>query len=332
MRHFGKNCLTGILLVFLLATCGFAEIPAEVIPGGQAIGIQLQTDGVYVTDFSPDGESPAQTAGVKIGDRIAQIGNETITRIDEIPAAVNRAGGDSVLLRILRGGTLIEIPVQPQSTQGGWKLGLSVRDTIAGIGTLTYYDPQGGQYGALGHPVNDPTGGTVAARDGQIFPVEITQVRRGEQGKPGALSGSYLQEEPFGSIVKNSPQGVFGSLDQPPEGTLIPVAPASEVQKGPALIRCTVDGTGVKDYAVEITALRPADPNSRNLQLKVTDKALLEQTGGIVQGISGAPIIQNGKLIGAVTHVLVDQPTRGYGIYIGNMLDAAQDAATPNAA
>lgn len=333
MRLFLKKMLLFGCLAALLASSGFAAVPTEVVAGGSAIGLQLQTDGVYITEFQTEDASPARDAGLQVGDRIVRIDGTAVGQIDDIPPAVNQAAGDAVTLTVQRGNRQMQYSVQPVLRGSDWKLGLFVRDSIAGIGTLTYYDPDTGAFGALGHAVSDASGTAFPLRSGQVLPVEITQVNRGSRGKPGALVGVYAVSAPLGSITANSQSGVFGTLTQPPtEDEVYPVATAAEVAVGPAVIRCTLDDNTVREYAVEITAFRPEDPNLRNLQLKVTDPALLSATGGIIQGISGAPILQNGRLIGAVTHVLVDQPARGYGIYIGNMLEAAQERPQARAA
>lgn len=314
-------------LTLLLHTTGFAAVPDTLVPGGAAIALQLDTDGVYITEFSE--QAPAKAAGLKIGDRISEINGTPIQSAADIAPVVNRAAGARVTVEVRRNSRTARFSVQPRSLGGEWRLGLYVKDSVAGIGTLTYYDPSSGSFGALGHAVNSSSGTPVSIRGGRVLPVQITEIRRGEKGQPGALGGSCAEDaEALGSISENLPQGVFGALAQPlSTQESLPVAQLSEVQTGPASILCTVRDGPPQRYEVEITKVQPNADGLRTLQLRVIDPALLALTGGIVQGISGAPILQNGRLVGAVTHVLVDAPERGYGIFIGSMLEAAEQAA-----
>lgn len=328
MTKIWKNTWIVCVLAALLTMHCAAVVPTEVIPGGAAIGLDLQTDGLYVTGFSQTPQSGAERAGIEIGDRIIRINGQEIREATELSEIVNRGNGSRVTLSILRDSESLDFSVQPQQSDGVWRLGLMVKDSIAGVGTLTYYDPASGRYGALGHAVNDANGTPVPLQQGVVVPVEIVEVNPGKQGVPGALVGVYQVSDPLGTVTDNLAEGVFGKLYAAPEnGELYPIAAVDEVRRGPATIRCTVSDSTVEEYTVEITSFRADDANLRNIQLRVTDPRLIEATGGIVQGISGAPILQDGKLVGAVTHVLVDRPERGYGIYIGNMLDAADAQA-----
>lgn len=214
--------------------------------------------------------------------------------------------------------------LEPEQTPDGAKLGLYLRQGIAGIGTVTWYDPDTCVFGALGHGVNDPGGCLLRMTQGNAYPGRILSVTRGRCGKPGQLKGAAGSTIPFGELHRNTPQGIFGRNPQGWQGKPLPVAQADQLTTGPASILSTVTGQQPREYTVEILRLYPADrADGRNLLLRVTDPELLETTGGIVQGMSGSPILQNGRLVGAVTHVLVNDPTMGYGIFIGNMLAAA---------
>ena len=213
-------------------------------------------------------------------------------------------------------------------------MGAWVRDSTAGVGTLSYYDPESGTWGALGHAINDAdTGKLLPVKTGSLLKAEIVDVRRGARGNPGELRGSFLREKlVLGSIAKNTQLGIYGAMDQAlfnplyPDG--VPIGYQESVQIGPATILSTVDGGGVRAYQVEITQInRQLRPGQKSMVLRVTDQELLQKTGGIVQGMSGSPILQNGRIIGAVTHVFVDDPTQGYGLFIEWMLDTAQAAA-----
>lgn len=330
--RFLKKQVFMICCVGLLSQQIFAAAQPEILAGGDAIGISLQADGVYVDSFSLDPDSPARQAGIRIGDRIVEIDGQDVSTAQSISALINAANGNPVTLDVERNGQTQQFTVRPTGDDGTWKLGLRVKDRISGIGTLTYVDPASKRFGALGHAIKGGASDSAAIRDGVVMQVSIVTVNKGTPGDPGALVGSYADEQTIGTIDRNKPQGVFGYLEElPSEQRLYPVASSDELHRGSATIRCTVDEGGTQEYAIEILSVRTKDANDRNLRFKVVDPRLLEKTGGIVQGISGAPILQDGKLIGAVTHVLVDDPEQGYGIYIGTMLEADQ-AILPQAA
>lgn len=306
-----------VLLTLLLSICVSAA-PKAVIPGGNTIGLRLHTDGVAVVALS---ESVPVRAGLKCGDVIHAINGTQIKSTQEVKQAVENANGAPMKLTVTRGGAEQTVTMSATQTEDGWRLGVYVRDTVSGIGTVTYYDAETETFGALGHGVND--GGTLLPiLDGAVLPSSVGAVIRGEKGEPGALQGMVSGRSISGTIEKNTPQGVFGTM-QAQCGTPIPIAQEREIHTGNATIRSNVRGTQIEEFDIQITALTPQDPQNRNLQLKVTDPDLLTATGGIVQGMSGSPILQDGKLIGAVTHVLINDPTQGYGIFIENMLDAA---------
>jgi stage IV sporulation protein B len=204
-------------------------------------------------------------------------------------------------------------------------LGANVRAEMAGIGTITYYDPATAVFGALGHGITDGVTQDLFPLDGGFLcKATIISTDRGQSGAPGMLQGAFDGQQQLGTVTKNTDQGIFGMLYEAPEGELLPVAQREEVEIGPAEVLCNVEGDTVARFSVEITRLYPMeDGTGRNMMIQVTDERLLEKTGGIVQGMSGSPILQNGKLVGAVTHVLVSDPEIGYGIFIETMLEAA---------
>ncbi len=306
-----------VLLTLLLSICVSAA-PKTVIPGGNTIGLRLHTDGVAVVELS---ESVPMRAGLKCGDVIREINGTQIKSTQEVKQAVENANGAPLKLTVSRGGMQETITIAPTRTEDGWRLGIYVRDTMSGIGTVTYYDAESEAFGALGHGVND-NGTLLPITGGTVLPSSVASVIRGEAGEPGALQGVVNGRSATGSIDKNTPQGVFGTM-QAIGGEPIQIAQNQEIHTGRATIRSNVRGTQVEEYDIRITALSPKDPQDRNIHLEVTDPDLLKATGGIVQGMSGSPIIQDGKLIGAVTHVLINDPTQGYGIFIENMLNAA---------
>lgn len=293
------------------------------IPVGQVIGLEIEEDRVTVAGFDSQLGEAAQAAGLKEGDQIAKIDGRDIHCTEDVRQALQASDGD-VDISIVRGSLTKELEMEPAITEDGPKLGVYLRQGISGVGTVTYYDPESGTFGALGHGVNDKDGELVAMTEGYAYSATVETVKKGKSGDPGQLMGSVTDREPIAVLSKNTLQGVFGKTSLPFSGDALPTAAVSEIEVGPATIRSTIaDGT-VREYSVEILKIYPASSSDgRNMLLKVTDPQLLETTGGIVQGMSGSPIIQNGKLVGAVTHVLVNQPDTGYGIFIENMLDAA---------
>lgn len=242
---------------------------------------------------------------------------------DEVRSILNSSGSPASLL-IRRGSKELELPVKITPTDSGAKLGVYLKQGITGIGTVTWYDPATGRFGALGHGVNGTGGVLLRMAQGTTYPAQVQSVTKGKSGRPGQLKGSCDDVDACGELLRNTPQGVFGKSSRGWLGEPIPIAAPEQVHPGQATIRSTVNGSATGDYSAEILKVYPASrADGRNLLLKITDPTLLETTGGIVQGMSGSPIIQDGKLVGAVTHVLVNDPTVGYGIYIQNMLDAA---------
>ncbi len=316
--------ISSVFMAFLLLLCLIVPAGAAsyLIPGGQIIGLHLQDDTVSVAAIDEDLGKAAKTAGLQVGDRLITVNGISVKNSQDVKNALSGCK-EQVQLSILRNGKVKKLCFCPAQTQQGAKLGVYLKQGITGVGTVTYYDPQDNTFGALGHGVSTQSGKLLSMEQGDIFPASVLSVKKGKAGKPGQLMGAVTDPKPCGSLSKNTGKGVFGGTACPQTQTL-PTADRSEVTTGPATIRCTVGGTTMGEYSVEILKIYPQSAeSSRNLLLKVTDPALLETTGGIVQGMSGSPIIQNGKLIGAVTHVLVNDPTTGYGIFIENMLDAA---------
>ena len=311
---------TLLLIASLSVTATAAEL---LIPGGQLVGLELRDNTVTVSEFdSPLGDA-AKSAGLRIGDRILQVDKTTVTSAQDIRDALSRSDG-KVELHILRGSKTKKLSLCPTATGDGPRLGIYLRQGTTGVGTVTYYQPDSQSFAALGHGVNTAAGNLLQLVGGNAYSARVLSVKRGAIGKPGQLMGSVTDSTPLGTVDKNTPQGVFGVIEQSVSTEPLPVADPDAVHTGPATIRSTIDENGVREYSVEILKIYPNPPDRcRNMLLKVTDPMLLSITGGIVQGMSGSPIIQDGKLIGAVTHVLVNDPTTGYGIFIENMLDAA---------
>lgn len=291
--------------------------PKMLIPGGSAVGIRLQTKGIMVTGFEEG--SAAKAAGMKKGDIITQVDGRQIKTVQALQECLD---SKEVAITVLRDGKEEAFSITPKSG----RLGTYVRDSVAGIGTITYYDPLTGEFGALGHGVSEmDSAALIPVEQGELIDASVMEVQKGKSGTPGELKGQFDPQDILGGVEKNCAYGLFGTLTVPIASKPLPVGTAADVEPGKATIVSTISGSDAKEYDVEILRVYPhANDTGRNLLLKVTDKELLNRTGGIVQGMSGSPIIQNGKLIGAVTHVLVNDPTRGYGIFIENMLDAAE--------
>ena len=310
---------TGFFLVFLFILSQSMRAWA-LIPGGEVIGIELSDGSVTVAAFDETLGVTARQEGLQVGDRINEIDGICIRSVEDVRYALDRSDG-TVELSVLRDGKTKQLTLHPQITSMGPKMGVYLKQGVTGVGTVTWYDPETNNFGALGHGVNTPAGALVSMERGKVYPAAVLSVKKGAAGKPGQLMGTLTDDAPLGVLEKNTGRGIFGTIPQCKDGQDMETAMAST---GPAVIRSTVEGACVQEYCVEILKIYPnAGAEGRNMLLKVTDAALLSSTGGIVQGMSGSPIIQDGKLVGAVTHVLVNDPTTGYGIFIENMLDAA---------
>ena len=321
MKRKKYSAALAVLCVILLLPAAWAE--PLLIPVGQTVGLQLRDNTVTIAAFDDLLGADAKNAGLKIGDCIVKVNGTPVHSAQQMRDALE-ASGRTALLTIRRGGKELEATVKVTPTDGGAKLGVYLKQGISGIGTVTWYDPSTGKFGALGHGVNGSSGVLMQMAAGSTYPAQVMSVTKGRSGHPGQLRGNCDGAESCGELLRNTPQGVFGKSRQGWLGEAIPVGSADQVHPGQASIRSTVSNYTTGDYSVEILKVYPASrTDGRNLLLRVTDKALLEATGGIVQGMSGSPIIQDGKLIGAVTHVLVNAPDIGYGIFIENMLEAA---------
>ena len=303
-----KSILTVLGCLLLTVAFPVTAFAQELIVGGQAVGIRIQTEGVLVSgtaqvETQQGGRCPATEAGVQEGDRILRVNGRELHSAAELIAAVGEAGGAPVELSILRAESLLRLWVQPAlSDQGQWMLGMWLRDVVTGIGTVTFCDPETGVYGALGHSITDEGSGcSVPVASGSITEAEIYSVTPGSAGTPGALNGDFTGGRNLGSVERNSPWGIYGTANLPLGSR---TAEVGEFHTGPATILATVDGRETAEYEVRITRLY-RDAQGEHVMLSVTDPALRSATGGIVQGMSGSPILQDGKLVGAVTHVSV---------------------------
>ena len=312
------------LLLLCISVCVLPAWAAEaLVPVGRIVGLELCGGSVNVAAYEDGLCQSAKAAGLQIGDEIVAIDDHPIRTVGDVRRALNLSDGQ-VTLTVLRKGRELALQMEPAITDQGPRLGVYIREGIAGVGTVTWFDPQTMRFGALGHGINGGSGAPVPLKTGKVYRASVISVKAGRIGEPGQLRGGVDSTKVLGSLTANTAQGVFGEVTEPWKGEAIPVAAAGQIREGPAVIRSNVVGDQVREYTVEIVKVYTADRDEgRNMLLKVTDPTLLATTGGIVQGMSGSPIIQDGKLVGAVTHVLVNDPTTGYGIFIENMLDAA---------
>lgn len=335
-KTFSKNSfkITLVSVSFLIMVMSFLGINSyaakSLIPIGQTTGILLHSDGVVITDFSDDnGESPARKYGLQIGDFIKTVNGVVITDRKSLSDVLKSCSKSDISLTIIRNNQQMNFVVNSiyDSKTDSYILGIKAKDSIAGIGTITYIDPTTGEYGALGHSITDPESSDFNIYSkGILVPSTITSVEKGKKGDPGELLGSFEMNNSQGSVRKNTDCGIFGKIfdiNELCKMQAMETAEVSEVEIGKAYILSNISGKEVRKYDIKITKVSNDSTDNRQLMIEVTDKKLLEQTGGIVQGMSGSPIIQNGKIVGAVTHVLINDPTRGYGIFVDTMLNKA---------
>ncbi|MDR3309826.1 MAG: SpoIVB peptidase [Oscillospiraceae bacterium] len=312
------------------AYTGATAFALELVPVGRIVGIKLDTDGVVVVgvpDKCSDGAtpSPAKAAGFRVGDIITKVRGADVDSCESLKALTNKNGGKNEILavRVERCDETIQLQVKPATIAGGERtLGLWVRDGVSGIGTVTFYDPETKIYGALGHAINDADSGVLLpVKTGSISSATVSGVAKGAAGTPGQLHGSFDFDRVIGGISKNTPSGIFGTSESGFAGGAVTVADADEIRTGAVTIISNVESSEVREYSAEITRIYSEKGDGRSMMIHITDAELIAKTGGIVQGMSGSPILQGGKLIGAVTHVLINDPTRGYAVTLEKMLE-----------
>lgn len=292
------------------------------IPGGGIFGAKIKQSYVSV-------QSPGDIAELKAGDKILSVNGKSVSSATEVKKVMQSLGGNEVLLTCERGGKEIAVKLTPKKSAGEYKIGLVLKDGAAGIGTITYIDPKTGEFGGLGHGICDSdTGEVIEFTEGEVTGVVLSGVKKGEEGKPGELAG-ILTDKISGVLYSNTECGVFGKFDEIPDNitaTPMKIARKDEVHEGEATILSTVKSGAIKEYKIQITDVNKSSSGTKSFKIKVTDPTLIAITGGVVRGMSGSPVIQDGKLVGAVTHVMVATPTEGYGIFIENMMNAAENA------
>lgn len=304
----------------------------HIIPGGQSIGVKLRSAGVLVVGHYTHSEQIKQV--IRVGDYLLKINNRSIHNISEVSRAVKEAGEKkkNINFTVMRDGKIKRVSIRPyyDAKEKSYRLGLYIRDSAAGVGTLTFFDPNHKVYGALGHMITDvDTGQPIRIGDGKLIHSNVTSIQKGASGEPGEKRAIFFDENRIlGNITKNTSFGVFGKMFRMPgqglKKKLMPVAFAEEVEEGPAKILTVIEGQKVEEFDIEIMhVMKQKHPATKGMIIRVTDSRLLDKTGGIVQGMSGSPILQKGKVIGAVTHVFVNDPRSGYGTFIEWMLQDA---------
>ena len=324
LLRFGAVCVLAALLCSPCMARAAEVTPRTVIPVGHTVGIKLFARGVMVVKL-PEDDTPARECGLKTGDVIVKCGGVSVTSTEQFQSLLQKTGGDATDLQIRRGGEDVTLSVSPERNEKGvCCIGAWIRDSMAGIGTVTYVDPAANTFAALGHGITDTdTAQLMPFASGSILPSTVKAVKRGQAGAAGVLRGDFDLETELGQLYANTNCGIFGTLSEEHgslEGQAVPVGTA---EVGPAVIRSNIRGDEVEEFDIEITRVLENAADGRQLVLSVTDPELIEVTGGIVQGMSGSPILQNGKLVGAVTHVLLNDATKGYGIFIETMLNAS---------
>lgn len=323
-----KTFVVGLLSLFImpLSVLAYSEY---VIPGGENIGIEIHAKGVMVVGlYKVNDTYPATEAGLKVGDMITAVDGVTVTSIQEMVDQINQGDHQSVGIQFVRENEKMDTKLKIYKDDNHvYKTGLYVKDSITGIGTLTFIDPNTKLFGALGHEIIEKSSGQILEiLNGKIFTTEVIGVEPSSEGVPGEKNAKFHTDEVTGEVKENTNKGLFGTYtDTMPNKELYKVAQISDIKKGAAKILTVLSGDTIQEYDINITKIDQNQQKVKNLMFEITDEDLLQTTGGVVQGMSGSPIIQGDFIIGAVTHVVVDSPTKGYGIFITNMLEEAEN-------
>lgn len=322
-----KKTFLSILLTILCVPIFANAYSDYVIVGGENIGIELRAKGVMVVGFyKVDNTYVASEAGIEIGDRITTINDQPVNSISDLTTRIKSSDGNIRIGYIRDNMTKYTNLKLSKDESNNFKTGLYVKDSITGIGTLTYIDPNTKLFGALGHEIVDSSSGKILEiSDGKIYESNVTDIEPSSNGSPGEKNAKVLSDKVNGTIFENTIKGIFGNYTNNFDSSkLKKVAQPNDIKKGKATILTVLDGTAVLEYEINITKLSN-NQNTKNIMFEITDSKLLEKTNGIIQGMSGSPIIQGDYIIGAVTHVVVDNPHKGYGIFITNMLEEAEN-------
>lgn len=330
MKHLKKLLINLLLLFYLLLPFEVFAYSDYILAGGQNIGIELNSNGILIVGtYLVNGVDPAKDANLQIGDKIVSINNKAVESIEEMLAVISELEDkEQINITYQRGSTLQNTTLKLITDENQvYKTGLYVKDSINGVGTLTFIDPSTKLYGALGHEIIEKTTGQkLEIKNGKIYSSVVTSITPSNDGNPGEKNARYNINDVYGNIKENTSSGIFGIYTaEMPKTKLYKVAKKDEIKTGNASILTVIDGNNIEEFSISILKINPHEKAIKNILFEVTDDRLLSISGGIVQGMSGSPIIQGDKIIGAVTHVVVDDCTKGYGILITNMLEEAEN-------
>ena len=324
-----KKLIITLLLALTIIPTNTLAYSNEIIASGENIGISLNSKGVLIVGtYEINGTNIADKAGLKKGDIIQSINNEKIDNIEEMASKINENADNPLTIKYMRNGKEKETTLNLYKDENGiYKTGLYVKDSVTGIGTLTFIDPNTKKFGALGHEIEEQTTGQILEiKDGKIFKTTVTGIIPSTDGTPGEKKAEYNPENTEGTVNENTTQGIFGTYNgEITNQKKYKVATPNEVKTGNAKIMTVLNGDEIKEYNVKINQIIDLKSNNKNFVFEITDNELKNKTGGIIQGMSGSPIIQGKNIVGAVTHVVVDNPLKGYGIFITNMLEEAEN-------
>ncbi len=322
-----KNKLLTFFFFLLILPINALAYSEYVIPGGENIGISIQSDGVLIVGFYPVNHVYiGKEAGFEIGDRVTMINGVKVDTIEQMIKEINKTDKTNVKIGFVRNGKNEELTLSLKEEEQTFKTGLYVKDQITGIGTLTYIDPNTKIYGALGHEIIEKsTLQRFEIKDGKIFKSEVTGIVKSERGTPGEKNARFYSNETYGNIKENESSGIFGTYHSTlPSKELVKIANPKEIKTGDAIIQTVLEDNTIEQFHINILKIDQKS-DVKNILFEITDQALLEKTGGVVQGMSGSPILQDNKLIGAVTHVIVNDSKKGYGIFITTMLEEGEN-------
>ena len=326
LKKLKKTTLMLLLSLFIMPTFILAY-SKEIIAGGENVGIELNAKGIMVVGVYKVGNNyPASEAGIKVGDIITSINDDNVDNISDLSTKINTRVEDTIKIGYIRNDIINYTNLKLYKDNDIYKTGLYVKDSITGVGTLTFIDPNTHIFGALGHEITEKsTGQILEVKDGKIYTSEVTNIEPSVNGVPGEKNAKLNSDEVIGNIFENTTKGIFGNYKTNINSNkLYKVATTPDIKKGDALIRTVIEGDKVEEFTINILKIN-SNSDTKNLVFEITDEKLLEKTGGIVQGMSGSPIIQNDYIVGAVTHVVVDDTTKGYGILITKMLEEAEN-------
>jgi len=326
-KKFKIQTLLILLTLFIIpqTTLAYSD---KIIASGETVGIKLNTDGILIVgSYEINGHNSLVEAGLKNGDIISQINNNEVHSVEEMVNVITNCNCDNLKISYIRNNKTKKTTLNLYEDNGVLKTGLYVKDSVSGVGTLTFIDPETKYFGVLGHEIADATTGKIIdIESGTIFDSKITGITRSSEGNPGEKNALLYSDKIEGTVFENTNKGIFGEYtSEMNTSRLYKVGNIDDIKVGDATILTVLDGVEVGEFSIKITSVKETEDKLKNIQFEITDKTLLDKTNGIVQGMSGSPIIQDDKIIGAVTHVVLDNPTKGYGIFIQNMLEEAEN-------